>query len=370
MSEIKIIHTGDNHLGYRQYGYVQREADFYLATAEVAKQAITLEADAVVFAGDIFDAVKPSALAVKMLKNIIKRLKEAGIRCIGIDGNHDSVSGDWMEVCDIENINAKVVQLSSKDKTVTMNIAGIASCRPSKFHAVLEEFKEAGYTDIPVLVIHQSVAELADYSAQDFTALQVSTWVKPLGVQHVAMGDIHGYRETVINGVRFCYCGSPEVKAIDEDPLKTASVITYDGKTVRTAVVGIRTRPFISCDIREEADVDSILVKANQYNVPAIIVGYYSPECKDFVKRAETVLSAKGCMHRFLPISRAGPEIKSDEFNRDGAMMELKDAVEVYFTTGTDEFELVFRLLDAPNDVTAIVKSYLSDNNIAHILEE
>lgn len=366
MQQITVIHTADLHLGFRQYGFPAREGDFYNVVAQLFKRAVDMGADAILIAGDTFDSTKPPSFAVRVLKELTEAVKRQGVRVLAIDGNHDVADGNWMEVCGIEPIGGRIVTITSKDGSNTLRLAGIDSCRPATFCNVLETLKaEAAGVPVPVLAIHQAVSELSDFATQDYSAMQIAGWVAPLGVQYVAMGDIHGYRETVIGGVRFAYCGSAEMKAVDENPDKSASVIFYDGVSVRTSIIPLQTRPFLVCNLASQADLDSLLDKVNKCQMWPLVVAWYAAEAVDIAKRAESILKSQGCMYRFIPLARSSDKDGAGKtFNRADGMIQLKDAVEAYFDTGTDEYELVFQLLNSPDNVKETVAAYMKTKGL------
>ncbi|MDL0138757.1 metallophosphoesterase, partial [Halobacterium salinarum] len=51
---VRLLHTSDTHLGYRQYHLDERRQDFADAFAEVVSAGIQHDVDAVVHAGDLF----------------------------------------------------------------------------------------------------------------------------------------------------------------------------------------------------------------------------------------------------------------------------------------------------------------------------
>ena len=88
---MRLIHTADWHLGRRFRG-IDRTPEIASALDQLLKQAITLEVDAVLIAGDIFDVPNPPAYAERIAYKFFCGLQEAGIPAIAIAGNHDSAS--------------------------------------------------------------------------------------------------------------------------------------------------------------------------------------------------------------------------------------------------------------------------------------
>ena len=95
---MKLAHLADPHLGLRQYhrqtasGINQREADVARAFRLAIDGVIEARPDAVVVAGDLFHAVRPSNAAIVFAFRQFQRLREAlpDAPVILIAGNHDT----------------------------------------------------------------------------------------------------------------------------------------------------------------------------------------------------------------------------------------------------------------------------------------
>jgi len=86
---MRLIHTSDWHLGRRLKG-IDRTPEIEVALNQLLESAKTLEVDAVLVAGDIFDVPSPTADAEKVAYNFFCQLREAKIPAVVIAGNHDS----------------------------------------------------------------------------------------------------------------------------------------------------------------------------------------------------------------------------------------------------------------------------------------
>ncbi|MCU0621560.1 MAG: metallophosphoesterase [Gemmatimonadales bacterium] len=95
---MKLAHLADPHLGIRQYhrltpaGINQREADVANAFRAAIDDVIAVRPDAVVVAGDLFHAVRPSNAAIVFAFRQFQRLREAlpAAPVVLIAGNHDT----------------------------------------------------------------------------------------------------------------------------------------------------------------------------------------------------------------------------------------------------------------------------------------
>ncbi|MDD2474412.1 MAG: exonuclease subunit SbcD [Dysgonamonadaceae bacterium] len=87
---MKILHTADWHLGKRLDSFYRLEEQ-KLVLNEICEIAEEESVDAVIVAGDLFDAFNPPVEAIELLYKTLKRLTNNGKRpVIAIGGNHDS----------------------------------------------------------------------------------------------------------------------------------------------------------------------------------------------------------------------------------------------------------------------------------------
>jgi exonuclease SbcD len=87
---MKILHTADWHLGKRLDSFYRLEEQ-KLVLNEICEIADAQAVDAVIVAGDLFDAFNPPVEAIELLYKTLKRLTKNGERpVIAIAGNHDS----------------------------------------------------------------------------------------------------------------------------------------------------------------------------------------------------------------------------------------------------------------------------------------
>jgi len=90
LKPFSFIHAADLHLGYSQYGLEARRQDFDEAFKELVDRAIELKPDFMIIAGDLFHQARPSNHTLENTIRSFKRLKDAGIPVLTVDGSHDS----------------------------------------------------------------------------------------------------------------------------------------------------------------------------------------------------------------------------------------------------------------------------------------
>lgn len=101
---IKFLHTADIHLGktYRTAtDGAERYEDFFHMLAGIVSDAIAEQVDFVLIAGDLFHTGQILPRTFARTIETLQPLKDAGILCIAVEGNHDWIhrrdSISWME---------------------------------------------------------------------------------------------------------------------------------------------------------------------------------------------------------------------------------------------------------------------------------
>lgn len=90
---IKILHTGDWHLGQKFYDY-DRTSEHRAFLDWLINYIKVENVDALLIAGDIFDVANPSSLAQRLFYNFLYEVTQCvkGLQIILIAGNHDSAA--------------------------------------------------------------------------------------------------------------------------------------------------------------------------------------------------------------------------------------------------------------------------------------
>jgi DNA repair exonuclease SbcCD nuclease subunit len=89
LKPFSFVHASDLHLGYAQYGLEARRQDFDNAFKELVDKTIELKPDFMIIAGDLFHQARPSNVTLENTIRSFKRLKDANIQVLTVDGSHD-----------------------------------------------------------------------------------------------------------------------------------------------------------------------------------------------------------------------------------------------------------------------------------------
>lgn len=101
---MRFIHTSDLHLGktYRtSSGEAQRYDDFFRCLAGIVADAVREQVDCLLIGGDLFHVGQLLPRTFARTIETLQPLKDAGIPCVAIEGNHDWIHRrdniSWME---------------------------------------------------------------------------------------------------------------------------------------------------------------------------------------------------------------------------------------------------------------------------------
>lgn len=199
-SVIRILHTGDTHLGARQYHSDVRRRDFFDSFAKVIADALENDMDAVVHAGDLFDTRNPTIEDLIETIALLTPLQKAGIPFLGIVGNHEGKQNtQWLDIFErmglAKRLGSQPVVLENDGVQIRLyGIDNLSGPRLASFDfSAFEKDPECGGRDKKIynlLTLHQlltPVLPAQPLSCDDFTASI------PISFDAVLLGDNHKY---------------------------------------------------------------------------------------------------------------------------------------------------------------------------------
>ena len=209
---MKFAHLADTHLGYRQYGLIEREKDFYEVFEKVIDRIIEEKVDFVIHSGDLFETATPSPLALFNFQKGLLKLKGAGIPMYSIAGDHDMVmrKGAIPPQVIFKKMGLKVL---SKINPLYMHddvfIAGLPyhpSSNSKTLKTKLAELsKKASKHEKSILILHQGIYGYSDYDYE----LELDDI--PDNFNYYALGHIHKYVTDNFGKGKLVYPGSVEI---------------------------------------------------------------------------------------------------------------------------------------------------------------
>ena len=269
--EIRILHTADTHLGYRQYHSEVRRKDFFAAFEVVVNDAVEMQVDAVVHAGDLFDSRNPTLEDLLETMNILSRLKAAGIPLFGIVGNHESKQNtQWLDLFEEMGLAARL----GKKPLMVGNAAiyGIDSVPKSKiplFDYSGFEAPDSALFSLPencwkLLVMHQ-IMHPFPYAEWDCAEVLEKL---PFKTDAILLGDYHKYEKIKVGDAWVTYPGSTERNSASENEPRSYNIITLSDGGLEISRRTIPTRDFLFIPAKldgEEKPYEQIFSAVNEH---------------------------------------------------------------------------------------------------------
>ncbi|MBN1134495.1 MAG: exonuclease SbcCD subunit D [Methanosarcinaceae archaeon] len=271
-TEIKLIHTADSHIGYRQYHSEKRRQDFLDAFSVVVNDAIDMQVDAVIHAGDLFDSRNPTLDDILDTMSILSRLKTSGIPFLAIVGNHESKQyTQWLDLYETMGIATRLGTEPYRIGKVA--VYGIDSVPKSKIPLFDYSVFDGKGTDshYNILVMHQL---MKPFSFGEWDCEEVIQSV-PFDVHAILLGDYHKYEKTKVGDVWVTYPGSTERNSTAEREMRSYNVITIGsaGIDISRRIVLTREFVFISAVLRDNSrSYEEIFDTIKEYDIADKVV--------------------------------------------------------------------------------------------------
>ncbi len=268
--EIRILHTADTHLGYKQYHNEVRRKDFFEAFEIVIKDAIDMQVDAVVHAGDLFDSRNPTLEDLLETINILSRLKAAGIPFFGIVGNHESKQNtQWLDLLQEMRLAAR---LGKKPRLVgdgDVAVYGIDSVPRSKIplfdYSGFEAPDASRLESCRVMLVMHQIVQPFPYAEWDCKEVLEKF---PFKVDAVLLGDYHKYEKFKEGDTWVTYSGSTERNSTSEEEPRSYNIITISDEGLEISKRTIPTRHFLSIPVvlnGEDKPYEQIFSAVNEH---------------------------------------------------------------------------------------------------------
>lgn len=287
---MKIAHIADCHLRDRQYMYNSRGRDFFLGLKNAVEEAIRLNADVIVCAGDLFDVSRPSpSNAVENVRKIEEICRAGGKKFLVTSGNHDITCNDWMKAH-----GDYIVGLDDKDYVQNgIRIHGIPYCSPEELRQKMAALDD----NIDVLVWHGEIKDFGGYPKADAVAMADFPENK---FKLIAMGHIHihKYIKRESDGLVIAYPGSTELGSDSEEFEKKFYMYDFDEETHE--IKSITSCPFKTRQVQEfvvktEKDLDEAVQKIAK---GSIVILKYSNDVKNVMRRFYAAMHKDNILHQ------------------------------------------------------------------------
>jgi exonuclease SbcD len=269
----RVIHTGDTHVGYRQYHSPDRRQDFLDAFEAVIGDATAANVDAVIHAGDLFHDRRPDLPDLLGVLSALRDLSAADIPFLAVVGNHEATRGSqWLDLFSDLGLAARL----DDAPTVVDDTAfyGLDHVPRSRRDDLDYEFTPHD-TDTAALVAHGLFTPFPHADWETKAVLESST----VDFDAVLLGDNHVPDRAEVDGTWVTYCGSTERASTDEREARGYNLVEFGADAGGDAAVDIRrrsldTRPFVFVDVElaPREGVDRVRERLRQHDLSEAVV--------------------------------------------------------------------------------------------------
>ncbi len=239
---MRIAIISDTHLGYARF-----EEDAFVQ-AERAFLAASEKADAILFAGDVFDTKIPK---LETLDRAITILRKVKIPVFAIHGNHERRAKELVNPARLLSTSGVMEYLHAESrmfeaKGEKLQILGIGNV-PDEYaeeavKKVMERFSPQDGA-FRILLIHQSIRELMPHGKNELSL----DYLETLPFDLIVNGHLHG-KEIMLKG-RFLIPGSTVITQLKKEEMAGKGFFLFDTATRKADFMPIMSRPFFCEDV-------------------------------------------------------------------------------------------------------------------------
>src|SRR6056297_1085687 len=270
----RVIHTGDTHVGYRQYHSPERRDDFLAAFERVVDDAVEEGVDAVVHAGDLFHDRRPDLADLHGTSGVLRKLDRADVPFLAGVGNHESTRGD-----------------QGLDLLETLGLATRLGDEP----VVVGDTAFYGLDHVPVSRRDDLDYAFADHDA-DYAALVAHGLFEPFGYADwdtetvltesdiafdaMLLGDNHTPDTAEVADTWVTYPGSTERASASEREGRGYNLVVFDADAaggddrveIRRRALDTRPFVFVSVELREGEGESRVRERVREYDLTDAVV--------------------------------------------------------------------------------------------------
>ena len=270
VNEVKVIHTGDLHLGmtFKSLGTKSKihRRDCQDVFSNIIDLTIKEKANALLIAGDLFDEPNPSKSIVTFVIDELKKLKEKEIPVFISTGNHDPYKKEslWFNYSFPSNVTIFDSNNLEPKSVGELQVYGLAYTNNTK--EPLKDFKAEKNDKFKIGLIHGSTTNIKDDDHEHSYRPITKTQIDNSGLDYIALGHFHDLLEVKAK-VKCFYSGSPEGLSFKNQSNSGVLIITYDNGKVSVKPHKTALREFHNIEIDcTKLDNDSEIRKTLQKN--------------------------------------------------------------------------------------------------------
>jgi len=226
LKPFSFVHVADLHLGYAQYNLDVRREDFENAFREVVDKTIELKPDFMIIAGDLFHHARPSNVTLETTITNFKRLRDAGIPVLTVDGGHDSapniVTGTILNPLDSAGLIHYLPRYEGASwRNESCYVYGVPNFRTrtrteEQLPIFLEQNKPSPDPSLFNIFLFHMALDLPYIEKPPQMEVEASPDLMPDGFNYFAGGHVHKNAVSKFKGGWLVYSGSTETVSYDD----------------------------------------------------------------------------------------------------------------------------------------------------------
>ena len=231
--ELRFVHTADLHLDSPLRSLALRdptlaslvETATRTALIRIVDLCIDEAVDALLIAGDLYDADQKSMHTAALLINQMRRLHKAGIPVFIIRGNHDSLAAITARLSLPDNVHVFSTRGESVELAGTSAVIhGVSFGKKHIPESLLPRFPAPKQNAINIGMLHTSLNGSAQHDVYAPCSLRE---LEDFGYHYWALGHIHKRSEQG-SSAKIVMPGIPQGRDVSETGPGTASLVTID----------------------------------------------------------------------------------------------------------------------------------------------
>jgi DNA repair protein SbcD/Mre11 len=276
---VRLLHTADVHLG-RQFPSLRQKAGDYrsqlLRTFEkTADMAVSENVSVLLIAGDLFDSNRIFGVTIAKVIAVFQKLQQSGIRVCIVPGTHDAFTEEsiYRSVHFPSNVTVFTPENDRYTyKDIELTVYGRVADSSSLGTNPLKGLSLESSSKYHVGMTHCS---LKRPGIENEAPLLVPSEIAVSGLDYLALGHWHSYKDVSQGNTSACYSGSPEPIDMDQRGAGSAVMLTVDEKNgveIEPVRVGTKRIDSFVIDVSPIESVDGIIKTILKHADPNLIL--------------------------------------------------------------------------------------------------
>jgi DNA repair exonuclease SbcCD nuclease subunit len=289
-TNLKILHTGDIHLGAAFSGLgtkgTRQRQRLREVLADIADAAQRESAQVLLLSGDTFDNLRPSPESLQAFHALVKKMSAAGIPVVMIAGTHDHWAGNEFLPKLQKDLGEMLVVLTPAKPVwvhagLGVRFEGVSLLRQDEPAHPLASLRRASDFDGWQIGLAHAALDLG--KARTVEARFTPAEIAATQLDYLALGHWHGRLDCSQGPVTAWYPGAPEMIALDETESGQVLLVQFaEGKPVQVTPLRVGKREWVRLEA-DIAQVAQVMAQArSQANPEAILdltlAGLANPE--------------------------------------------------------------------------------------------